>query len=307
MAGLTKKKIDVVVKEAKLTTFSAPSTKLFDFGSKVLNLNVIQAGTLLDDSALMKIAAQLTEYRGKQLFDQGKIPDFVVHKPAGGGCEICGLGTFLGIRNFNTQIAERLKHRAEIRKTLRELEKGHFLEAVAAALLNSEMTKGYATQGARDQGIDAVGWSILFEMNEAIVEKDNQKVYSPDAKVFAFSSAKKSMSTSDRISLISPAAIRETIGGWVIQRSNFGAWKREGVKMLSPVQMIFATTYRISEASRILCKELGVQVWSLSELVYLIVVNAPENVFDPSSGYQFCKAEFDKWWMPFHHHRVVIK
>ena len=151
MAGITKSQIGEVVREGKKVAYSAPTIKLSDFSASVLNLNPIQAGTLLDDNAITNIAANLTEHRGKQLFDRGAIPDFVVHKPVGGNCEICGLGTFLGLRNIAPKIAERLKARGAVRKALRELEKGHFLEAVAAALLNSEMAKGYATQGAGDQ------------------------------------------------------------------------------------------------------------------------------------------------------------
>ena len=302
---VSKTELRQLVDAAKRVDFSDPSERLSIFVARTLGLNAMQMNSRVTASDLVEIAANLTFVRGKELFRFGRIPNFVVHRPAGGDCEIAGLGAFLQIRGVKNKVTSRLMHREAIRKRLREMEKGHYLEALAAAVLDTQMHKGFATQGSGDQGIDAIGWSVLFRINEAVVEKDNQIEYAPDAKVFAFSSAKKSEDTGLKISLISPAVIRELIGGWAIQRSVHGAWNSHGVKMLSPIQMLFVTTYRLSDPSRSLCKSLGVQVWGLPELVFLVAENSPDNVFDSSQGETFVKSEFDKWWKVYHDSRVL--
>jgi hypothetical protein len=101
--------------------------------------------------------------------------------------------------------------------------------------------------------------------------------------------------------------IREIVGGWVIQRSVVGAWGDQGVKMLSPVQMIFVTTYRLSVGARSDCKRLGVQVWGLPELIYFVAANAPDSVFDSNAGYAFSKLEFEKWYAAYGNKRLTSK
>ncbi len=73
-------------------------------------------------------------------------------------------------------------------------------------------------------------------------------------------------------------------------------WKPVGIRMLSPVQMILVTTYRLSVAARAECNELGVQVWSIPELIYLVCQWAPDNIFDPVNAYLFNPAAFRAWW-----------
>lgn len=84
---------------------------------------------------------------------------------------------------------------------------------------------------------------------------------------------------------ISPAHIRELIGAWMIQRSESGMWQqRAGIKILSPLQLLLVTTYRLSDDSLSLCRRMGVAVWGIPELVYLVCRYAPESVFSASGG-----------------------
>ena len=168
------------------------------------------------------------------------------------------------------------------------------------------MNEGTATSGSGDQGIDAYGWSTLFAVNEAFAESDNSERLVGDAKVFAFASAKKTEAAAGDIKLISPAVIREVIGGWIIQRSASSAWTELGVKFCSPVQMIFATTYRLSTDSRSLCNELGIEVWGLPELVFLVAKNAPNAVFDTTNQSTFIGREFGEWWRDYDRNRQRV-
>lgn len=87
---------------------------------------------------------------------------------------------------------------------------------------------------------------------------------------------------------ISPAHIRELIGGWLIQRSDAGIWRQAAnIKMLSAIQLLLVTTYRLSDESLSLCRDLGVAVWGIPELIYLICKHSPDSVFPchPSSTF----------------------
>jgi hypothetical protein len=107
------------------------------------------------------------------------------------------------------------------------------------------------------------------------------------------------------IPLLQPAHIREVAGGWVIQRTSTGIWQKVGIRMLSPVQMILVTTYRLSDASKSECRELGIQVWGLPELIYLVCLSAPADVFDSSKGYAFSARGFGAWWRTHHRNRLM--
>ncbi|MCC9654584.1 hypothetical protein [Rhodopirellula halodulae] len=292
MAGVSKTELDVVLQAAKSIGFRTAATKLSSFCSSVLNRNALQ---ILTDTEIAEIAATLTRYRGDELFEKGNVPGFTISNDLNRNILISGLGGFLSHHNVNSRTIDRIQHHQDIRDSLMKLNSGHYLEAVAAAILDERMEAGAATTGSGDQGIDALGWSILFKLNEAFLERDNRTSFAPDAKVFAFASSKKSETSGAKLKLISPAMIRELIGGWVIQRSPVGAWADQGVKMLSPVQMIFVTTYRLSTKARSDCKRLGVQVWGLPELVYLVAENAPDSVFDASNGFIFSEREFHLW------------
>src|SRR6185436_19898869 len=96
--------------------------------------------------------------------------------------------------------------------------------------------------------------------------------------------------------LLDVAHIRELVGSWVIQRSPTGKWSDVGIQTLTPIQLILVTTYRMSVNAKAQCRSLGVQVWSMPELVYLICNVAPDEVFDASVGYTLSPNRFREWW-----------
>ena len=119
----------------------------------------------------------------------------------------------------------------------------------------------------------------------------------PGEKVFLLASSKAVIGAAgQQPKLISPAHIRELVGGWVIQRTDTGKWQKVGIRMLSPVQMILVTTYRLSLDAKAECRNLGIQVWGIPELIYLICLNAPASVFDAIHGYAFLPKAFRLWW-----------
>lgn len=75
--------------------------------------------------------------------------------------------------------------------------------------------------------------------------------------------------------------------------------------MLSPVQMILVTTYRLSMDAKADCRDLGVQVWGIPELVYLICKWAPDPIFDAAHGYAFSAASFRSWWKERDRNRLM--
>jgi hypothetical protein len=128
----------------------------------------------------------------------------------------------------------------------------------------------------------------------------------PGEKVFLFASSKAVMVHKlGQTRLLDPAHIRELVGGWIIQRSSAGIWQKFGIRMLSPVQMILVTTYRLSNDGRAECHSLGVQVWGIPELVYLVCRTAPAPVFDAQNAYEFSAAEFRAWWTKRHQTRLM--
>lgn len=124
--------------------------------------------------------------------------------------------------------------------------------------------------------------------------------------MFLFASSKAFINGQiDQPDLISAAHIRELVGGWTIQRSSVGKWQSVGIRMLSPVQMILVTTYRLSLEAKSECRSLGVQIWGIPELIYLICDSAPDSVFDPANNHAFSTTAFDAWWKVRDQNRVM--
>jgi hypothetical protein len=178
------------------------------------------------------------------------------------------------------------------------MQNGHDVEALAAAIMNVQCDYGEATRGSGDQGIDAIGWSELVLIDPFVsdgVHFGNRST--PGEKVFLFASSKAFTDGGNGApKAINPAHIRELVGGWSIQRSSVGMWQKVGIRMLSPVQMILVTTYRLSLDAKAECRGLGIQVWGIPELVYLICKSAPVDVFDEANSYAFSSARFRAWW-----------
>jgi hypothetical protein len=115
-------------------------------------------------------------------------------------------------------------------------------------------------------------------------------------KVYFIASSKANLGKKDEQDLVNPAFIRELVGGWVIQRTSVGHWNQTGISPLSSLQPIFVTTYRLSAEARAECRRLGVQIWSLSELIFLISKFGPDNLFGATGDSDFDKPAFAAWW-----------
>lgn len=300
-----------ILVEARGLAYFAPQVSVEEFYCSTLAIDAINRGDYFpspDPTCLLAIAvSNLTSERDRLLKEKEVIPNFVVFTDAVGKYFISGLGTYL-ISNGNNQLAQRLQHHNEIRKLLLQLEKGHHLEALAGGLLSRIYDYGQATRGSGDQGIDAIGWKNLQPIdNLALDGAISSPLPRPSERVFFIASSKATIDSSGPTpSLINPAHIRELIGGWVIQRSEFGLWKSSGIKSLTPIQLILVTTYRLSTKSRALCQGLGLQVWGLPQLISLIAQYAPANIFDANAPYSVVATNFKLWYMAHDSNRISV-
>jgi hypothetical protein len=248
------------------------------------------------------IAGYFTSLREDILRDDSTLPSFVVYNKPAGGYQIVGLIPYLQRKIKDARLVSRLRQFALVRKSLLKMRKGHYLEAVAAALLDAQCDYSQATRGSGDQGVDAIAWTNLFDMEKCFLDgacRLNEPL--PGEKVFVLVSAKANLGwVKGQPKVINPAHIRDIIGGWVIQRSTVGVWQNQGILMLSPTQMLICTSYRLSEQSKLECRRIGVQVWGLPELIYLVCKYAPDNVFDAANNYLFDPNQFKQWWKPHH-------
>jgi hypothetical protein len=280
---------------------NAPAVRAEDFLSGVLGLNAVQRGQYFpnpDPTGLLEIAvSHLTLKRENILQEECSIPSYAVYKDGQNNHQIAGFDTYLATKNVDAVIRGRLARHRTIRNALRRLQDGHYLEALAAAIMNAECEFGEATRGSGDQGIDAIGWKQLVLIEPSFSDGDiRPNEVLPGEKVFLFASSKAFTVRRRNPRVINPAHIRELVGGWVIQRSSVGKWRSVGIRMLTPVQMILVTTYRLSLDAKSECRELGVQVWGIPELIYLICISAPDTVFDPAANHAFSTAGFNAWW-----------
>jgi hypothetical protein len=242
--------------------------------------------------------AHLTKEREKILRDECQVPEFAVYQDAQSIPHVAGFDTYLATKNLDARMRGRLAHHQAIRTILRRMQRGHNLEALAAAIMNAHCGYGEATRGSGDQGIDAIGWRPLVIIDPCFSEGAFEpETVLPGDKVFLFASSKASTDGGTGApSLISPAHIRELVGGWTIQRSSVAKWQGVGIRMLTPVQMVLVTTYRLSMEAKAECRTLGVQVWGIPELIYLICLAAPDAVFDAANNYAFSTPAFNAWW-----------
>jgi hypothetical protein len=309
--ALSTQEIRQIVAAVRLLPINAAAVRVEDFICNTLGLNPAQRLAYFpnpDPIGHLEIAtAYLTEERERILRDECAIPDFAIYKDGQSNFCVSGFDTYLASKGVDVNLRGRLAHHRNIRTTLRRVRNGHDLEAVAAAIMNVECDYGEATRGSGDQGIDAIGWKHLVLIDPCFTEGDftkNQVL--PGEKVFLFASSKAfTDGRSGSPDLISPAHIRELVGGWAIQRSSVGKWQSVGIRMLTPVQMILVTTYKLSINSKAECRGLGVQVWGIPELIYLICVAAPNTVFDAANNHAFSSTGFRTWWRQRNQHRLM--
>ena len=260
-----------------------------------------------DPKGLLAIeVAHLTAERENILRDECMVPTFAVYDDRGVP-HISGLSTYLFGKGYDARFIGRLSHHEVVRTALRALERGHHLEALAAAIMKQNFVTGEATQGSGDEGIDALGWKELLTINGAFTDggiSDSRIV--PGERVLFLASSKAIIGTGrGRPRLLDVAHIRELVGTWIIQRSPAGKWKEYGIQTLTPIQLVLVTTYRMSNSAKSQCRTLGVQIWSMPGLIYLICKFAPDEVFDAPNGYLFSAQNFRQWWRERDTNRIV--
>lgn len=278
---------------------------LEEFMGSVLGLSVVEKASLMPDPDPKGIGAinvsEFTKARDLLVCDKGEVPSYVVYKPKGQKHYfISGIAAYLSKvpGGHDPSFLERIKSREAVRRALRRLGQGHDLELVAAAVFSKACDYGQATAGSGDQGIDAVAWKELLSIDEAFMDGlAGSELLRPGNRVYFIASSKAMMDAQGvaPLKLISPAHIRELVGSWIIQRSSIGAWTGLGLQMLTPLQLVLVTTYRLSAEARHDCHKLGVQVWGLPELTYLICRYAPPDVFSGLAG-TFSIKKFNAWW-----------
>ncbi len=278
------------------------SQLLTDFIAVSLNLNASQKAEICPDAdspaddtkrvVLDRIAASLDARRLKVLKEEAKISNAVLTtKPdaAGGKPEYSVMGLLEFLRNSGAQDAflQRVRLADTIRTYLTGIGDGLKLEAIAAILLKQQYESCRATRRSFDQGVDCFATQPILELESwccapdmiATVQKTGEKLH-----IIASCKANEGNIAGGIPSTISPAHTRELIGAWLIQRSDSGMWqKAAGIKLLSPMQLLLVTTYRLSDDTMQLCRNLGVAVWSITELIYLICRSAPSDVFAPGA------------------------
>jgi hypothetical protein len=304
---------NVLLSKANLLSDDEVEIRIEDFAASSLAVNPIVAAQLFPDpdaSGHCAInVAVLTKSREILLRDFGRIPNYVVTKNKQDKYFVCGINTYLRKYKQDALLIERMSLRNEIRKKLINLKKGHCLEAIAAAILAEHLDYGAATRKGSDQGIDALGRLELMPIPFLFVDGSADIEITPGENTFVLASSKAvEKPSSSRLPIINPAHIRELIGGWLIQRGAVGQWQEIGLKQLSPLQCVLVTTYRLSLEAKSLCRDIGVQVWSIPELVYLICKVAPKSVFPKKNKKRiFDLDNFKKWWSVFHDTNARLK
>jgi hypothetical protein len=284
---------------ARALPFDAPLETVADFITRILEITPGEEAAIFGDAdsdELTTATNTLTKEQERILLYDGQLPRFAVVVQDDQPDRIAGLGTVMGLLHDNPKLVARLAHHAQIRAALVALEKGHHLEAVAAAILHAACDSASATIGSSDQGIDAFAWQACLPASPlfAPTPLDCTDVMPMDwEKIYFLASSKANLSQDAKPDPINPAFIRELVGGWLLQRTGTGKWSQLGILPLSPVQLVLVTTYRISPAARGECMSLGVQVWALPELIFFIAKYAPDDVF---AGATFDVAAFAAWW-----------
>jgi len=313
---LSRTDFTVITKAAKALSMTAAEERVETFVARVLHLNAAQALDCFPTpdplGLLSTTVAYLTQARESVLRIDCDLPTYVVYEDQIGNFWIAGSDTYFSNRSIPAALRARLMEHSKIKQYLSRLSAGHDLEVIAAAILKSLCNYGEATQGSGDQGVDAIGRMELMKMEPALYRGAVDKLGKDEAEsmpgdhVFVLASSKAVIvAKSDTTRVINPAHIRELVGQWVIQRDDVGIWRKVGIRMLTPMQLILVTTYRLSDESVMLCRNLGVQVWGMPELIYLICKVAPTNVFLAGGG-SFSPTNFRKWWQARNISRLTV-
>ncbi|MFA5895322.1 MAG: hypothetical protein WC985_00245 [Thermoplasmata archaeon] len=300
---LTERQLQRLVAGARRIPLTAPLQRFEDFAAITLGFNALERGEAFPDpdptGTLAVAVAKITLERERILNVGLTLPRFVVVEDQG-VYFLSGLATLLQNKGASPSVLARLPLFPVVRRTILRLERGHHLEAVGAAILSRLCDYAAATIGSGDQGIDAIAWVDFLELPAWLTSGLESDATSLRERVFVLGSAKAQIGgNGSKGIVIRPEHVRDLIGSWLIQRSSEGIWQTHGIRMLTPVQLLLITTYRLSEASRGLCHSLGAKVWGLPELTYLVVSLAPDSVFGAPATPSFTAATFRKWWNGF--------
>lgn len=290
-----------VVHRAETVDWRFPATSLEAFVARATGLPAWQVGHALSAAAERANVLSALTARRRLLLRSGTIPNYVVHSDAAAGDVVSGLGSYLATLTQAPQPWHaHLLEKDAVARALGNLHHGHDLESVAAALLQAQTGQAFPTRRSRDLGIDAVGWRPLLEIPKWAADGDLSAGLLPGEKAFIVASAK---ATSRQNQILPPADIRDLIGTWVIHRQSDSRWARAlGIRPLSPVQLLLVTTRQLSNESWDLCTSVGVHVWTLPQLVYLVCRHAPANCFSPTG---FVVTNFNRWWRIYDATRVT--
>lgn len=298
---------------------TSPEKPLSNFLTEVLSLNPSQIATLLPDQAaspndkrfitLGKIAGKLESVRKEIIEAETRIPSAVLYSRrnlAGTADEyfVAGLSDFVLKAFGDLQYAKRVEQTERLREYLLKISDPGILESLAAALLSGEYPNCLPTQKTRDQGVDCLASRAILELESWCCAPDKSPTVSTVGESLHVIASCKAMdgSVSNTVSsnLLPPAHIRELVGGWLIQRTDSGMWQRlQGIKPLAPVQLLLVTTYRLSDPSLKLCRQIGVSAWGVPQLIARICKSAPETVFPKAHGFAFQPAAMELWHSAF--------
>jgi hypothetical protein len=308
---LTKQQTTAILSAARGLSIDALPKTVEDFTGTALGLDHIRTAALFPipdpHGTMERITAELTKQREQILREDVAVPNYVVSKNAAGSFQVIGLTRHLQQQGEQPATIARIRQHERVRTALFRLGKGHDLEALAGALMKEWLGSAAATRRSNDEGVDALGFRIFSPVSPSMSRGDTlQKEAVAYGRLFVLASSKASLGTSPkaRQKLLNPAHIRELVGSWVIQRSEVGAWQSNGIRQLSPMQMVLVTTYRLSEKAKKSCFDLGVGIWSIPELIYLICKYAPNSVFPPAPAQPFGLAAFNLWWKSFDQNRT---
>jgi hypothetical protein len=287
----------------------AAKQSLIDFIALTLNLNASQKAEISPDATapaddpkrviLDRVAASLDAKRARLLKEEARIPSgvLITANDAQGTLRehsVIGLLEFLRNEGKEAVFIERVGQAASIRDYLTGIGDGTKLEALAATLLRKIHSTCHATRRSFDQGVDCLAHEPILPIDswcsEAEIKKTEHRLH-----IVASCKANEGNTPGGIPVTITPAHVRELIGAWLIQRSESGLWqKAAGIKLLSPMQLLLVTTYRLSDDSMQLCRNLGVAVWGIPELIYLICQHAPNAVFSGPAN-ALVVAEIENW------------
>lgn len=314
MPPLDQHSVDRLVAAFDLIAFDSGEVALDGFAATVLGLNASQLSSIFPDRTAPagderyvfadRLAATLDARRRNALQTEARISSAVLVKRTDALTNesnywIMGLGDYLRRNHEPEKFVKRMAQHNPVRDYLTGISDGHKLEALAACILGKIYENCTLTQRSFDQGVDCFAGQQVLELSSWCCDPDMlfllRKV-GERLHIIASCKANEGNTAGGNPSTISPAHVRELIGAWMIQRSDSGMWQqRARIKILSPLQLLLVTTYRLSDDSQSLCRKMGVAVWAIPELIYLICRHAPELAFAPANDFSFLRNEMDQW------------